>query len=117
MKYHGLRFLLSGFLVLLISSCQGLQSNPELLNPIAAVTECRQFLGGLNKVIEEAGLRDAQASMLPDFPHLRVDRFLASILPDITGATGTPDITAINSTRSEERRVGKECRSRWSPYH
>ena len=25
-------------------------------------------------------------------------------------------ITAIE-TRSEERRVGKECRSRWSPYH
>ena len=23
----------------------------------------------------------------------------------------------INSPRSEERRVGKECRSRWSPYH
>ena len=23
----------------------------------------------------------------------------------------------IRSTRSEERRVGKECRSRWSPYH
>src|SRR5256885_16785491 len=22
-----------------------------------------------------------------------------------------------NSERSEERRVGKECRSRWSPYH
>ena len=22
-----------------------------------------------------------------------------------------------NSSRSEERRVGKECRSRWSPYH
>ena len=21
------------------------------------------------------------------------------------------------TTRSEERRVGKECRSRWSPYH
>ena len=21
------------------------------------------------------------------------------------------------SARSEERRVGKECRSRWSPYH
>ena len=26
------------------------------------------------------------------------------------GAFFTPD-------RSEERRVGKECRSRWSPYH
>ena len=23
----------------------------------------------------------------------------------------------IGLTRSEERRVGKECRSRWSPYH
>ena len=23
----------------------------------------------------------------------------------------------IEDTRSEERRVGKECRSRWSPYH
>ena len=23
----------------------------------------------------------------------------------------------IQTTRSEERRVGKECRSRWSPYH
>ena len=22
-----------------------------------------------------------------------------------------------NELRSEERRVGKECRSRWSPYH
>ena len=25
--------------------------------------------------------------------------------------------TADGQTRSEERRVGKECRSRWSPYH
>src|SRR5260221_303992 len=24
---------------------------------------------------------------------------------------------ASNGNRSEERRVGKECRSRWSPYH
>ena len=24
---------------------------------------------------------------------------------------------ALTSYRSEERRVGKECRSRWSPYH
>ena len=25
--------------------------------------------------------------------------------------------TSTAGTRSEERRVGKECRSRWSPYH
>ena len=24
---------------------------------------------------------------------------------------------ALKADRSEERRVGKECRSRWSPYH
>ena len=26
-------------------------------------------------------------------------------------------VIEVNDTRSEERRVGKECRSRWSPYH
>ena len=25
--------------------------------------------------------------------------------------------TPLHIARSEERRVGKECRSRWSPYH
>src|SRR5258708_27759824 len=29
----------------------------------------------------------------------------------------TAHATASSRTRSEERRVGKECRSRWSPYH
>src|SRR2546430_14208991 len=28
-----------------------------------------------------------------------------------------PNILAAADVRSEERRVGKECRSRWSPYH
>ena len=27
------------------------------------------------------------------------------------------DLTNFGGDRSEERRVGKECRSRWSPYH
>src|SRR5258708_20738750 len=31
--------------------------------------------------------------------------------------TGTNDGTGDFRKRSEERRVGKECRSRWSPYH
>src|SRR2546422_10466650 len=35
-------------------------------------------------------------------------------------AGGTPaegTVTRLTEERSEERRVGKECRSRWSPYH
>ena len=37
------------------------------------------------------------------------------------GFLGSGKTTAITNAckilRSEERRVGKECRSRWSPYH
>src|SRR2546429_1813942 len=33
-----------------------------------------------------------------------------------TPAKHAPTVPAL-SGRSEERRVGKECRSRWSPYH
>ena len=32
-------------------------------------------------------------------------------------ANETTDKGLISKIRSEERRVGKECRSRWSPYH
>ena len=40
----------------------------------------------------------------------------------LKGEQGKPDIQANKprdpaAPRSEERRVGKECRSRWSPYH
>src|SRR2546425_1172947 len=46
--------------------------------------------------------------------------FTTDVPPTVTvqapapGATGVPLNTTV---RSEERRVGKECRSRWSPYH
>ena len=33
---------------------------------------------------------------------------------DVTVESGAGDASGY---RSEERRVGKECRSRWSPYH
>ena len=38
----------------------------------------------------------------------------------ILGPSGSGKSTLLNilgGLRSEERRVGKECRSRWSPYH
>ena len=35
---------------------------------------------------------------------------VAAVVVVINGVRGDHD-------RSEERRVGKECRSRWSPYH
>src|SRR6266853_6029064 len=33
------------------------------------------------------------------------------------GPNVAQNIAAVLALRSEERRVGKECRSRWSPYH
>src|SRR5258707_3848634 len=39
-------------------------------------------------------------------------------LPHLLRASArSPPPTIGTSPRSEERRVGKECRSRWSPYH
>ena len=43
----------------------------------------------------------------------------ASGIPELKRTTrDEPDYDKLmNWRRSEERRVGKECRSRWSPYH
>ena len=43
----------------------------------------------------------------------------AGIQADLKTMTmnGVYAMSAIAALRSEERRVGKECRSRWSPYH
>ena len=66
-------------------------------------------------------------------PHMPDPRFRGQVIylcaHNETGIMGlvvnnpSPEITlhdillGANLTRSEERRVGKECRSRWSPYH
>ena len=36
---------------------------------------------------------------------------------ELTGTVAADPATLTFKNRSEERRVGKECRSRWSPYH
>ena len=46
----------------------------------------------------------------PDFPE-------AHTFGDTTDEALVRAKDALATVRSEERRVGKECRSRWSPYH
>ena len=41
------------------------------------------------------------------------EKYLTNKYPDKKIAI----ISCMDTRRSEERRVGKECRSRWSPYH
>src|SRR2546422_11714228 len=52
----------------------------------------------------------AQAAIISVYDYTNTAAF------DSSTAFGTVAFTCSNS-RSEERRVGKECRSRWSPYH
>src|SRR3712207_8267876 len=59
------------------------------------------------------------AVMLADATALDVSPF-GVVFADPARRTGTGrvfDVDAYAPSRSEERRVGKECRSRWSPYH
>src|SRR5256886_4053544 len=74
----------------------------------------------LKKTLESKILRDRQ-TFVQLIGHL-VDDDLASTASIISYYQTLPDMerlfTAPNpQDRSEERRVGKECRSRWSPYH
>ena len=52
-----------------------------------------------------------------DTVHLVEATSEATILQQMIHAGEGDAIIAISFPRSEERRVGKECRSRWSPYH
>src|SRR5258705_12745218 len=48
--------------------------------------------------------------------HVRQDKQDIAVLVQELGLPHT-EVEGTFSFRSEERRVGKECRSRWSPYH
>ena len=46
----------------------------------------------------------------------KMNKLVRDNIPNIIEQKGDkPDFVILD--RSEERRVGKECRSRWSPYH
>src|SRR3712207_2848096 len=47
----------------------------------------------------------------------RVATFIGNGTMTVPDTRETINMTNNGTARSEERRVGKECRSRWSPYH
>src|SRR5258708_31910625 len=101
------------------SACRELQRQARLLGGVAAQVgeELTRALGiepgALRRVVavvEATGL-GRQPDLVQRF--LLVDNDLAAVGKD----QGHHATHALGIERSEERRVGKECRSRWSTYH
>src|SRR5689334_24616413 len=70
--------------------------------PILDTISERQMVPAIDRVQEAIG---------------RAERALSLRIADrVDDATASTEV-AWQTARSEERRVGKECRSRWSPYH
>ena len=66
------------------------------------------------------GDRSVQISLITSDPTASVNPSVSVEVDDLDGAYRIARESGweiVHRSRSEERRVGKECRSRWSPYH
>ena len=92
--------------------------NPELMQQLAARKATVLAIDSLPRQLSRAQKMDALTSMAGISGYRVVieaaNAFGRFFNGQITAAGKVPPA---KTTRSEERRVGKECRSRWSPYH
>src|SRR5689334_14262221 len=84
-------------------------------------SDLRRLLEDVDVVaIAEDALRRSLELLEADCPvdlYLMVGVGAANAGELVVGGRGIAFVCLEHFTRSEERRVGKECRSRWSPYH
>ena len=71
---------------------------------------CFSPFSGISLVITIIGTHELKASTIPG-------NMCGAPTLGPSHIPGLPLTFAYPDDRSEERRVGKECRSRWSPYH
>src|SRR5258705_5944045 len=57
------------------------------------------------------------ASNMKEYPEINPNNFTETLILYNSSLPHFPYVAHYPYDRSEERRVGKECRSRWSPYH
>src|SRR6266481_1803716 len=90
--------------------------------PWQVVPKVRSMLPGWptsTRLARPKGARRPLA-MHPDALALGADRVLlelGDVVADVVDQVHLQFLPRTAEHRSEERRVGKECRSRWSPYH
>ena len=94
----------------------------QLSNGLLSESQVAQLTNGMKQL--QAGLNQLNTSVYNPSPtlvsqHNKVQsealvlaQTMQASLADLSAAG-----VVLKLTRSEERRVGKECRSRWSPYH
>ena len=80
-------------------------------NALTDSVKVREEDSGVVLQLSENVLFDlGKADLKPE--SIKVLDIISTLIPSISN-----EIMVQGHTRSEERRVGKECRSRWSPYH
>ena len=92
---------------------------PEKISFVALILLCGYYAGvGLQRVYQAI----ARGKVDNRFDNLgrRVWTAIGIVLSQQSVFKARPVVSILHAMvfyRSEERRVGKECRSRWSPYH
>src|ERR1035441_11125766 len=95
----------------------GLEAAVDLATRIGGF---RQFFQGQRQTLCFQPDREEAPRQLPGFGDGQVQVLgystrLTGLRPALDGKLALEQVSV--ECRSEERRVGKECRSRWSPYH
>ena len=91
---------------------------------MASYTVVHQKADAFYDTFERKGELQDQTHYCPGCGHGIVSKLLAQAIDELGVQDRTVLISPVGCSvfgyyyfRSEERRVGKECRSRWSPYH
>src|SRR5687767_2364028 len=85
--------------------------------PDADPAETREWLDAFDALVEAEGRERATFLLRKLLDHARARRVP---LPPVLNTPYKNSVALAHQPqfpRSEERRVGKECRSRWAPYH
>jgi len=93
--------------------------NQAILNPERTISSIKRYMGTNYKVEidgKEFRPQDIAALIIRKLKE-DAEEFLGERLTEAVITVPAYFSDSQRQARSEERRVGKECRSRWSPYH
>src|SRR2546430_244426 len=113
------RGAVGAFLPTVLFSSSAFRQNTESnVNGFQSASGTYQFNTGLSASVDLfTGFRRLATYRNADATQDAADAEVVNQRYLVSAATAQLFYTSLANERSEERRVGKECRSRWSPYH